>query len=77
MDTTIRNLDDKLYREAKARAALSRKTIGQVVNEALRSYLSTPAPGSRAGSLRELQPEPYPEGCERLSEEVDDVLYGS
>lgn len=77
MDTTIRNLDDGLYREAKARAALSRKSIGEVVNEALRAYLKTPAPGGRLGSLRELQPEPYPEGCERLSQEIDDVVYRS
>lgn len=77
MDTTIRNLDDRLYRQAKARAALSRKTVGEVVNEALRAYLGTPSPGAQRGSLRELAPEPYPEGCERLSEEVDEVLYGS
>jgi plasmid stability protein len=38
MDTTIRNLDKDIYRALKARAALSGKTIGDVLNEAIRSY---------------------------------------
>lgn len=77
MDTTIRNLDDHLYRKAKARAALARKTIGEVVNEALRDYLQTPTQSSRHGTLRDLRPESYPEGCERLSEEIDALVYGA
>lgn len=76
MDTTIRNLDEAAYREIKARAALSGKTIGEVVNEALRAYLATPGPYERTGSLREIRPRPYPEGNEDLSERVDAVVYG-
>ena len=76
MDTTIRNLDERTYRELKARAALEGRTIGEVVSEAMRAYLARPNPFHRRGSLRDLLPEPYPEGNERLSEEVDAIVYG-
>ena len=82
VDTTIRNLDEGAYRELKARAALTGRTIGELVNEAIRRYLAEPEkPGSekpsRVRSLRDLAPEPYPEGAERLSEEIDIVVYGA
>jgi plasmid stability protein len=76
MDTTIRNLDEQAYRDLKARAAFEGKTMGQAVNEAIRAYLA--GPGARRGtrSLEELRPELYPEGNERLSDEIDEVVYG-
>lgn len=77
MDTTIRNLDEALYRALKARAALAGKPIGEVVNEAFRAYLARPAPGPRSGSLAHLTPEEYPRGSERLSEEIDAIVYGA
>lgn len=77
MDTTIRNLDDELYRELKAEAARSGKTVGETLNEAMRAYLAHPTHLRKRRSLRELRPEEYPEGNERLSEEVDAVVYGT
>jgi hypothetical protein len=76
MDTTIRNLDEQVYRELKALAARQRKTLGQALNEAIRAYLA--GPGARRGTrgLEELRPQPYPGGNERLSEEIDAVVYG-
>ena len=76
MDTTIRNLDEGLYRELKAQAALAGRPIGELVNEAIRCYLARPGAGARSRSLRELTPEPYIEGEERLSEQIDAVAYG-
>lgn len=76
MDTTIRNLDPRVYRALKARAALLGKTVGETVNEAIRAYLARPESHPRRGSLRDLVPFPFPEGSERLSEEIDDVVYG-
>jgi plasmid stability protein len=76
MDTTIRNLDERAYRELKARAALSGRTLGELVNEAIRSYLARPDPARRRGSLRHLTPEMYPKGTERLSDEIDSIVYG-
>ena len=76
VDTTIRNLDERLYRSLKARAAVAGKTIGAAVNEALRAYLARPDLLPRQGSLRDIAPEAYPPGNERLSEEIDAIVYG-
>jgi plasmid stability protein len=76
MDTTVRNLDAAAYRALKARAALSGKTIGELMNEAIRSYLARPDVTQKRGTLRELRPEPYPKGNERLSERIDELVYG-
>lgn len=76
MDTTIRNLDPEAYRALKVRAALTGKTIGDLVSEAIREFLAREDRSGRRGSLRDLVPEEYPEGTERLSEEIDSVVYG-
>lgn len=77
MDTTIRNLDAKAYRALKARAAVLGKTVGAAVNEAIRVYLARPGNVPRRGSLRDLEPRQYPRGNERLSEEIDKLVYGA
>ena len=76
MDTTIRNLDRRAYRSLKARAALTGKTVGEAVNEAILAYLAHAEPAPKQGSLRDLAPWPFPEGSERLSEEIDRIVYG-
>ena len=77
MDTTIRNLDERVYRELQARAALAGKTVGEMVNEAVRSYLARPDLLPKRGSLSDLTPERYSRGSERLSEEIDAIVYGT
>ena len=74
MDTTIRNIDRDTYRRMKARAALVGRTIGDVLNDAMRLYLAQPEVREKRGSLRDLQPERYPEGTERLSEQIDNIV---
>ncbi|MEK7406778.1 MAG: hypothetical protein AAB225_17010 [Acidobacteriota bacterium] len=64
------------YRALKARAALCGKTIGELINEAIRAYLARPAPPVRPVGLSALKPDPYPEGQEKLSEGIDRVVYG-
>ena len=76
IDTIVQNLDEEAYRALKARAALTGETIGEVVSEAIRRYLARPGALPRRGSLRNLIPERYPKGNERLSEEIDSVVYG-
>lgn len=75
MDITIRNIDESAYRELKARAALAGRTIGELVNEAIRGYLARPNTLPKRATLRDLTPEDYPDGCERLSEEIDAIVY--
>ena len=76
MDTTIRNLDEQVYRRLKARAALTGRTIGETVNEALRTYLVATEEVEKTASLRELVPCPFPPGNEGLSETIDALVYG-
>jgi plasmid stability protein len=77
MDTTVRNLDEQAYRELRARAVLEGRTVGELISEAIRGYLGHGAVRRRGGaSLRALRPEPYPEGNEQLSSEIDTVVYG-
>lgn len=75
--TTIRNLDESAYRALKARAALVGKPVGELVNEAIRAYLSGPEPWrQKKGSILDWKPVPFPPGNEHLSEEIDKILYG-
>ena len=76
MDTTIRNLDEGTYRALKARAALSGRTMGEIMNEAMQLFLGQPDPFAQTGSLNDLRPRPYPVGTKRLSEQVDREVYG-
>lgn len=75
MDTTIRNLDEQMYRKLKAQSALSGKTMGEAVSDAIRVYLARPEAMAKKGSLRDLVPEPYPAGNETLSTEIDAIVY--
>ena len=76
MDKTIRNIDEQAYRALRARAVLQGRTVGDLVTEAIRAYLARTPGAQKRGSIRDLKPEPYPEGNEHLSEEIDEILYG-
>lgn len=76
MDTTIRNLDEEAYRALKAQAALEGKSIGEAASDAIWYYVSRFPAGPRTGRLADFKPVKFPPGNERLSEEVDEVVYG-
>jgi plasmid stability protein len=76
MDTTVRNLDPQAYRALRARAAIEGRTVGDLINEAIRAYLARAREMRGSGTLRSLRPEPFPEGNEVLSFEVDTIVYG-
>ena len=76
MDTSVRNLDEQTYQALQARALIEGRTVGDLLNEAMRAYLVRIAPNHRRSTLRVLEPEPFPEGNERLSEEIDSIVYG-
>jgi plasmid stability protein len=76
MDTTVRNLDQDVFRALRARAVMEGRTVGTLLNEAMRAYLARPAVIRRGSTLRALEPEPFPEGNDRLSEKIDASVYG-
>ena len=75
MRTTIRDLDEKTYRALEARAAQKGMTMGDAVNAAIRCYLAMPE-SAKEGSLIDLEPDAWRQGSERLSEEINVVVYG-
>ncbi len=75
MDTTARTLDERAYRLLRSRAVLEGKTVGELMSEAIRVFLARNPLANRTGSLRDLRPEPFPEGNERLSSQVDNLVY--
>lgn len=77
MSTTVRNLDEGAYRAIKSRAALEGKNVGEMISEAIRAYVASPPPTARTRSLTDVSPRRLPRGTERLSEKIDDLLYGS
>ena len=77
MDTTIRNLDETVYRQLKAYAALQGRTIGDVVSESVALYLKRQAWPRKRGSIADLPSWSLGPGAENLSEEIDEILYGS
>lgn len=77
MDTTIRNLDAHAYRALRARAVMEGRTVGDLLSEAIRAYLARGIAKPSGATLRALRPEPYPEGNEGLSLEIDAIVYGS
>lgn len=76
MDTTIRNLDEEAYRVLKAQAALEGKSIGEAVSEAIWHWATRFPPEPRTGRLADFRPVRLPPGNERLSDEIDQVVYG-
>jgi plasmid stability protein len=76
MDTTIRNLDEDAYRALKARAALRGTTIGELMNEAIRLYLSSTEVFPKTRSILDWVPVDFPEGDEHLSDDIDLIVYG-
>jgi plasmid stability protein len=75
METTLQNLDEQALEAIRDRAEREGRAVEELVNDALRLYLNRVMP-RRTRTLAELQPEPYPEGNENLSKEIDDILYG-
>ena len=76
MDTTIRNLDENAYRALRARAVMQGRNVGDLLNEAMRAYLARVSVNRGRSTLRALKPEPFPEGNEHLSQEIDTIVYG-
>jgi hypothetical protein len=77
MNTTIRNLDPEAYRALKARAALTGRTIGELINEAIAVYLGSRSTDVKTGSLSDLKTATYASGSEGLSEQIDSIVYGA
>jgi hypothetical protein len=71
--TSVRNLDENIFREVQSEAKMRGKTTGEVMNEAMRLWLKqgTQKRGMLGFSIQDFGP-----GTENLSQEIDEVAYG-
>ena len=75
MDTTIRNLDESVYRRLKAKAAMEGISIGAALNQAIKAWLEEGDRKRKGISLLDIRPEPFGESDSHLSEKIDELLY--
>ena len=75
MDTTIRNIDDLLYKKLKIKAAKEGLSIGEAVNRALSQWMKS---GKKTKhSILEIRPEHFGYNNRNLSEDHDTILYNN
>ncbi|MCG2825201.1 MAG: ribbon-helix-helix protein, CopG family [Thermoplasmatales archaeon] len=75
MDTTIRHIDENVYRKLKAKAALEGLSIGEAITEAIKAWLSYRKKEKKA-SILDIKPVRSKRKNKMLSVEVDSILYG-
>lgn len=71
MDVTVRHVDEAAYRALKAWAAEEGLPLGEAFSRIVREHVGTTRRARRPPPTFDFGP-----GTERLSEEVDDALYG-
>ncbi len=81
----IRNVDEEIYRKFRAWVIQNKLNIGFALSEAIKIYLDQMnmkiqklnKEQEAFRKLIKLKPLDLGPGTERLSEEIDDILYGS
>jgi hypothetical protein len=77
MDVTIRSVDEQAFRRFKAVAAGRGLKLGEALSLALREWARRDdAQAKRPSLLAALPVDDWGPGSERLSEDVDRILYG-
>jgi ribosomal protein S8 len=74
MDTTIRNIDENVYRKLKAKAMLEGLSVGEAVTEAIKTWLGYRK--EKKASILDIKPVSSKRKNRMLSVEVDKLLYG-
>jgi hypothetical protein len=74
MNITIRDIDEKVFREFKAKAIKEEKDLGSAFTNAMRIWLERKEKTKK--SFLDLKPFDWGEGTEESSIEVDRILYG-
>jgi len=70
---TVREVDETVFREFKAEATRLGLTMGAALTLAMEKFKSELQ--RKKGTLTSLKPMPWKKGTERLSEEVDAIMY--
>jgi plasmid stability protein len=75
MNITIRNLDASVFRKFKARAVQEGMKLGEAVAQAMDMWTKRGTAKQR-GRLLEIEPFDWGEGTQKVSVEIDQILYG-
>lgn len=75
MNITIRNLDDALFRKFKSEAVSENVKLGTALNQAMRQWISI-AKKTNKNKLGLIKPFDWGKGSEKVSMEVDRIVYG-
>ena len=76
MAITVSSLDEQAYRALRGPRGSGGRTVGELISEAIRGYLGCGAVKRAGGEPANAAPEPFREGNERLSSEIDAIVYG-
>ncbi|HIH22585.1 TPA: hypothetical protein HA238_02570 [Candidatus Micrarchaeota archaeon] len=75
-NVTLREFDDRLYRELKAEAARDDITIVEALAQAVTVWLATHTHKKKKKSVFDYKPVDFGASSEKSSREIDEVLYG-
>ncbi len=72
---TVKDVDEKTFQEMKAVAVKNKIKVGRALTLAMHTFLSQmQKPRARLADVRSFQGS---KGTERVSEQVDEILYGT
>lgn len=74
IQVTIKEVDEHAFRELKAAAVKYKMTVGSAFNLAIENWLWSTR--KTKSDLKDLKPVSWGRGTERLSEQVDEIVYG-
>ena len=72
VQVTIRNVDPTVFREFKSNAMKRGMKLGSALTLAMEKFMST----QKREKFTTLKPVPWGKGTERVSEQIDEILYG-
>jgi plasmid stability protein len=75
-NVTLRNFDDKLYRELKAEAARDGLTVVEALAQAVSVWLTVHTHKKNRKSVFDYKAVDFGPGSEKSSQEIDTALYG-
>ena len=70
---TVKEVDEKTFHELKAEAARRKMNVGTALTLAIHYWLSSKKPKK---DFVDWKPTSWGAGTERLSEQIDEVIYG-
>ncbi len=78
---SVRDVDEETFRKFRALAIAERKKLGDTLTTLMRKYVKYRNKGreehwKKVRALAEAKPLNFSPGNERLSEQVDEILYG-